>query len=62
MTERSGLALVGQVSAAASRVAKLQLDAITDLLAEGDQVSANLLLTLQEGLDKLIWMLDSHLL
>lgn len=48
--------------AAASLVAKLQLDAITDLLAEGDQVSANLLLTLQEGLDKLIWKLDSHLL
>lgn len=62
VTERSGLALVGQVSAAASRVAKLQLDAITDLLAEGDQVSANLLLTLQEGLDTLIWKLDSHLL
>lgn len=62
VTERAGLALVGQVSTAASRVAKLQLDAITDLLAEGDQVSANLLLTLQEGLDKLVWKLDSHLL
>lgn len=62
VTERAGLALVGQVSAAASAVAKMQLDALTDLQAEGDQVSANMLLTLQEGLEKLIWMLDSHLL
>lgn len=62
VTNRAGLQLLAQVSAAASEVARLQLVALTDLMGEGDQVSANMLLTLQEGLEKLIWMLDSHLL
>lgn len=62
VTNRAGLQLLAQVSAAAAEVARLQLVALTDLIGEGDQVSANMLLTLQEGLEKLIWMLDSHLL
>lgn len=62
ITDRAGLALLAQVSAAASAVAWAQSKAINALLSEGDQVSANMLLTLQEGLEKTIWMLDSHLL